>query len=137
MVLGLLLARAGIETLVLEKHRDFLRDFRGDTLHPSTLEVMADLGLLERLLELPHDRVAEIAAQFGDYPIKIADFRHLPVRCGFIAMMPQWDFLDFLAREAARFPAFTLRMGAEVTGLMESDARVAGVRVGTEEIKAD
>jgi 2-polyprenyl-6-methoxyphenol hydroxylase-like FAD-dependent oxidoreductase len=132
MMVGLLLARAGIETLVLEKHRDFLRDFRGDTLHPSTLEVMAELGLLERLLELPHDRVAEIAAQFGDYPLKIADFRRLPVRCGFIAMMPQWDFLDFLAREAARFPAFTLRMDAEVTGLMDS-----GVKVGAEKIKAD
>ena len=136
MMVGLLLARAGIETLVLEKHRDFLRDFRGDTLHPSTLEVMAELGLLERLLELPHDRVAEIAAQFGDYPLKIADFRHLPVRCGFIAMMPQWDFLDFLAREAARFPAFRLRMDAEVTGLIGRET-VGGVRVGEEDIKAD
>ena len=136
MMVGLLLARAGIETLVLEKHRDFLRDFRGDTLHPSTLEVMAELGLLERLLELPHDRVPEIAAQFGDYPLKIADFRHLPVRCGFIAMMPQWDFLTFLAREAARFPAFRLRMDAEVTGLIGKES-VSGVRVGAEEIKAE
>src|SRR5688500_9186307 len=116
MMLGLLLARAGIETLVLEKHADFLRDFRGDTLHPSTLEVMAELGLLERLLELPHDRVPEIGALFGDYPVRIADFRRLPVRCGFIALMPQWDFLNFLATEAARYPAFTLRMKAEVTG---------------------
>jgi len=136
MMLGLLLARAGVETLVLEKHADFLRDFRGDTLHPSTLEVIAELGLLERLLELPHDRVTEIAAQFGDYPLKIADFRHLPTRCGYIAMMPQWDFLNFLAREAARFSRFGLRMRAEVTGLLVEE-RVVGVRVGDEEIKAD
>ncbi|HEY8251783.1 MAG TPA: FAD-dependent oxidoreductase [Burkholderiales bacterium] len=137
MMLGLLLARAGIETLVLEKHADFLRDFRGDTLHPSTLEVLAELGLLERLLELPHDRVPEIAAQFGDYPLKIADFRHLPTRCGFIAMMPQWDFLDFLAREAARYPQFQLRMNAEVTGLIESKGRVAGLRFSDEKAEAD
>jgi 2-polyprenyl-6-methoxyphenol hydroxylase-like FAD-dependent oxidoreductase len=137
MMLGLLLARADVETLVLEKHADFLRDFRGDTLHPSTLEVIAELGLLERLLELPHDRVSEIAAQFGDYPLKIADFRHLPTRCGFIAMMPQWDFLSFLAREAARYPRFCLRMNAEVTGLIERDSRIAGVEVGSEAIEAD
>ncbi len=122
MMAGLLLARAGIETLVLEKHADFLRDFRGDTLHPSTLEVLGELGLLDQLLQLPHDRVAEIAAQFGDTPLTIADFRHLPVRCGFIAMMPQWDFLNFLAQQGARYPAFRLRMNAEVTGLIESDA---------------
>ena len=136
MMLGLLLARAGIETLVLEKHADFLRDFRGDTLHPSTLEVLAELGLLERLLELPHDRVTEIAAQFGDHPLKIADFSKLPTRCGYIAMMPQWDFLDFLAREAARYPQFRLRMRAEVTGLIENGGRIAGVRAGLEEIEA-
>jgi 2-polyprenyl-6-methoxyphenol hydroxylase-like FAD-dependent oxidoreductase len=137
MMLGLLLARAGVETLVLEKHADFLRDFRGDTLHPSTLEVIAELGLLERLLALPHDRVPEIAAQFGDYPLKIADFRSLPTRCGFIAMMPQWDFLDFLAREAGRFPSFRLRMRAEVSALLGSAGRIAGVRVGSESIEAD
>ena len=133
MMLGLLLARAGIQTLVLEKHADFLRDFRGDTLHPSTLEVMAELGLLERLLELPHDRVPEIAAQFGDTPLKVADFRHLPTRCGFIAMMPQWDFLNFLAREAARYPAFRLQMNTEVTRLVERDGRIVGVN----DIEAD
>jgi len=132
MMLGLLLARAGIETLVLEKHADFLRDFRGDTLHPTTLEVMHELGLLERLLELPHDRVPEIAAQFGEHPLKIADFRRLPTRCGFIAMMPQWDFLNFLASEAARYPQFKLRMNAEVTGLIEG-----GVKLGNEDIRAD
>jgi 2-polyprenyl-6-methoxyphenol hydroxylase-like FAD-dependent oxidoreductase len=136
MMLGLLLARAGIETLVLEKHADFLRDFRGDTLHPSTLEVIAELGALERLLELPHDRVPEIAAQFGEYPLKIADFSRLPTRCGFIAMMPQWDFLDFLAREAGRYPSFALRMKTEVTGLIE-EGRIVGVRAGKEEIRAD
>ena len=137
MMAGLLLARAGTETLVLEKHADFLRDFRGDTLHPSTLEVLGELGLLEALLELPHDRVAEIAAQFGDTALKIADFRHLPTRCGFIAMMPQWDFLDFLARRAARYPQFKLRMNAEVTDLIEREGRIAGVRLGSEEIAAD
>jgi len=136
MMLGLLLARAGIEALVLEKHADFLRDFRGDTLHPSTLEVIAELGLLERLLELPHDRVTEIAAQFGDTPLKIADFSKLPTRCGFIAMMPQWDFLNFLAREAARSPHFELRMRAEVSGLI-GDGKVSGVKVGSEEIPAE
>jgi 2-polyprenyl-6-methoxyphenol hydroxylase-like FAD-dependent oxidoreductase len=137
MMAGLLLARAGIETLVLEKHADFLRDFRGDTLHPSTLEVLGELGLLDQLLQLPHDRVAEIAAQFGDTPLRIADFRHLPVRCGFIAMMPQWDFLNFLAQQGARYPRFKLRMAAEVTGLVENDSRVMGVRVGNEEIQSD
>ena len=137
MMLGLLLARAGVETLVLEKHADFLRDFRGDTLHPSTLEVIAELGLLERLLELPHDRVPEIAAQFGEATFALADFRRLPTRCGFIAMMPQWDFLNFLAQEAARYPHFRLRMRTEVTGLIETGKRVEGVRVGGEDIRAD
>jgi 2-polyprenyl-6-methoxyphenol hydroxylase-like FAD-dependent oxidoreductase len=137
MMLGLLLARAGVETLVLEKHADFLRDFRGDTLHPSTLEVIAELGLLEALLKLPHDRVPEISAQFGDYPLRIADFRHLPTRCGFIAMMPQWDFLNFLASEAARYPQFKLRMNAEVAGLIERGSRITGVRLGSESIEAD
>jgi len=132
MMLGLLLARSGIEALVLEKHADFLRDFRGDTLHPSTLEVMHELGLLERLLALPHDRVPEISAQVGDTQLRVADFSRLPVRCGFIAMMPQWDFLNFLASEAARYPQFGLRMNAEVSGLIER-----GVKVGKEEIKAD
>jgi 2-polyprenyl-6-methoxyphenol hydroxylase-like FAD-dependent oxidoreductase len=137
MMAGLLLARAGIETLVLEKHADFLRDFRGDTLHPSTLEVLGELGLLDQLLQLPHDRVAEIAAQFGDTPLRIADFRHLPVRCGFIAMMPQWEFLNFLAQQGARYPAFRLRMNAEVIGLVERQGRVAGVRLSDEEMPAD
>ena len=137
MMAGLLLARAGIDTLVLEKHADFLRDFRGDTLHPSTLEVIAELGLLDALLALPHDRVEEIGGLFGETFIRIADFRHLPTRCGFIAMMPQWEFLNFLATHAARYPSFRLRMNAEVSGLIEKESRVAGVRVGNEEIRAD
>jgi 2-polyprenyl-6-methoxyphenol hydroxylase-like FAD-dependent oxidoreductase len=128
MMLGYLLARAGVKVLVLEKHGDFLRDFRGDTIHPSTLEVMYELGLLEEFLKLPHQKVYELNAQFGDVPLTIADFRHLPARCGFIAFMPQWDFLNFLAEKAARYPSFDLRMEAEVTGLIVESGRVIGVR---------
>jgi 2-polyprenyl-6-methoxyphenol hydroxylase-like FAD-dependent oxidoreductase len=141
MMLGLLLARAGIEVIVLEKHGDFLRDFRGDTIHPSTLEVMHELGLLEAFLELPHQKVTTLKAWFGDTELTLADFTHLPTRCRFIAFMPQWDFLAFLAREAARYPAFRLRMQAEVTGLIEEAGRIAGVRArtpdGALEIRAD
>src|SRR5919106_6024452 len=97
MVLGYLLARAGVEVLVLEKHADFLRDFRGDTIHPSTLEVMHELGLLDALLRLPHQEVRELPAQIGHVTVPVADFAHLPTRCRFLAFMPQWDFLDFLA----------------------------------------
>jgi len=128
MMLGLLLARAGVDVVVLEKHADFLRDFRGDTIHPSTLDVMHELGLLESLLRLPHQQVRELKAQIGGVTVPIADFTHLPTRCGFIAFMPQWDLLDFLAREAARFPTFHLRMNTEVTGLLEEAGRVAGVQ---------
>jgi 2-polyprenyl-6-methoxyphenol hydroxylase-like FAD-dependent oxidoreductase len=137
MMLGLLLARAGVRVLVLEKHADFLRDFRGDTIHPSTLEVMHELGLLEHLLRLPHQEVPQFAAKFGEREIVVADLRHLPTRCRFIAMMPQWDFLAFLAKEAARFPGFELRMNAEVTSLIERNDQIAGVRVNDEEILAD
>jgi 2-polyprenyl-6-methoxyphenol hydroxylase-like FAD-dependent oxidoreductase len=132
MMLGLLLARAGVSVRVLEKHADFLRDFRGDTIHPSTLEVMHELGLLERLLKLPHQPLRELAAQIGDVTVPIADFTHLPTRCGFIAMMPQWDFLDFLAREAGRYPGFRLHMRAEATGLLEESGRIVGVQAETE-----
>ncbi len=128
MMVGLLLARAGIEVIVLEKHGDFLRDFRGDTIHPSTLEVMHELGLLEAFLKLPHQKVTTLKAWFGDTQLTLADFTHLPTRCRFIAFMPQWDFLAFLAREAARYPAFRLRMQAEVTGLIEEAGRIIGVR---------
>ena len=131
MMLGLLLARAGVDVVVLEKHADFLRDFRGDTIHPSTLDVMHELGLLESLLRLPHQEVRELKAQIGDVTVPIADFTHLPTRCGFIAFMPQWDLLDFLAREAARFPTFHLRMKTEVTGLLEEAGRVVGVQAVT------
>lgn len=141
MMLGLLLARAGVSVLVLEKHADFLRDFRGDTIHPSTLELMHELGLLEQFLSLPHQEVRRLVAQFGDLAVPIADFTHLPTRCRFIAMMPQWDFLDFLARQAARYPAFQLEMRAEATGLIEEAGRVTGLRATTPagplEIRAD
>jgi 2-polyprenyl-6-methoxyphenol hydroxylase-like FAD-dependent oxidoreductase len=131
MMLGLLLARAGVTVQVLEKHADFLRDFRGDTIHPSTLELMHELGLLDRFLKLPHQRVGELTAQVGETPVRIADFTHLPTQCRFLAFMPQWDFLDFLAREATQFPAFRLQMRAEATDLIEESGRVVGVRGAT------
>jgi 2-polyprenyl-6-methoxyphenol hydroxylase-like FAD-dependent oxidoreductase len=131
MMLGLLLARAGIEVNVLEKHADFLRDFRGDTIHPSTLEVMHELGLLEELLRLPHQEVPELRAQFGDLTLPVADFTHLPTRCKFLAFMPQWDFLNFLAERAGRYPTFHLRIQAEVVGLLEESGRVVGVQAVT------
>jgi 2-polyprenyl-6-methoxyphenol hydroxylase-like FAD-dependent oxidoreductase len=128
MMLGYLLARAGVETVVLEKHGDFLRDFRGDTVHPSTLEVMHELGLLEEFLRRPHQKVFELGGQIGAETVMLADFRRLPVRCGFVAFMPQWDFLDFLAQHGGRLPSFRLRMQAEATELVEEDGRIAGVR---------
>ena len=115
MMLGLLLARAGVEVAVHEKHGDFLRDFRGDTLHPSTLEVMHELGLLDRLLQLPHQKVPRFSVRIGNRDVTIADLSRLPVRCGFLALMPQWDFLNFLAAEAKRYPIFALHMNSEVT----------------------
>jgi len=132
MMLGLLLARAGLTVLVLEKHADFLRDFRGDTIHPSTLEVMHELGLLDGLLRLPHQEVRELAVQIGEVIVPVADFTHLPTRCQFLVFMPQWDFLDFLAAAATRYPGFSLRMQAEVTGLLEESGRVIGVQAVTE-----
>lgn len=131
MMLGLLLARAGVEVLVLEKHGDFLRDFRGDTLHPSTLEVMAKLGMDERLLALPHQKVRTLSAGFGDRDYPVADFSRLKVSHPYIVLMPQWDFLDFLAAEASAFAGFSLMMNAEATGLIETDGKVAGVRAET------
>ena len=130
---GLLLARAGVDVLVLEKHADFFRDFRGDTIHPSTLELMRELGCDEELLRLPHQEVRELAFHVGAREFKVADFSHLGVRHLFIALMPQWDFLNFLAGKAARYPGFRLRMNAEVTGLIERDGCIAGVRVNTSE----
>jgi len=127
MMLGLLLARAGVDVLVLEKHADFLRDFRGDTIHPSTLEIMHELGLLDEFLKLPHQEARVLKAQVGPLALTFADFSHLPTRCKFIALMPQWDFLDFLARQASQYPSFKLRTRTAVTGLMEEGGGIAGV----------
>ena len=141
MMLGLLLARAGLKVVVLEKHRDFLRDFRGDTVHPSTLELMHELGVLEEFLRVPHQKVSELKGQFGDLVLPVADFSRLPVRCPYIAMVPQWDFLDFLARHGRTYPGFSLLMQAEVTDLIEAGGKVAGVRAaspqGPLEVSAD
>lgn len=131
ITLGFLLARAGVEVLVLEKHKDFFRDFRGETIHPSTLELMHELGLLEEFLRLPHQELRQIQAHFGDRVLTLADFSHLPTHCKFIAFLPQWDFLNFLSEQARRYPHFQLRMEAEVTDLLFDGDRVAGVRART------
>ncbi len=128
---GLLLARAGIDVVVLEKHADFFRDFRGDTIHPSTLELMHELGCLDALLELPHQKARHLSFQFGGAAGTMADFTGLKLRCPYIAFMPQWDFLSFLARHGARYPTFSLKMNAEVTGIIEEAGRVAGVTATT------
>lgn len=146
MMLGYLLARSGIEVLILEKHPDFLRDFRGDTLHPSTLEVMSELGILEELLKRPHQQVRRARARIGDEEILLGDFshlttRHLSERCRLMVLMPQWDFLDFLSEQGRRYPTFHLRMQTEVTGLIEDQGRIAGIRgstpAGPLEVRAD
>ena len=127
MMAGLLMARAGVAVLVLEKHADFFRDFRGDTVHPSTMEILAELGMLERFLARPHHRLTGAQIDFNGQLLTIGDLSHLHMPAPFIAMMPQWDFLDFLRDEAAAFPGFSLRMEAEVTGFIETDGRVSGV----------
>lgn len=141
MMLGLLLARAGVDVLVLEKHADFLRDFRGDTIHPSTLEVIHELGLLEQLLALPHQKAPGINAQFGDLALTVADFSTLPTRCGFIAFMPQWEFLNFLVEQGGRYASFRVLMQAEVTDLHEVAGTIVGLRAATPdgplEVRAD
>ncbi len=141
MMLGFLLARAGVDVVVLEKHADFLRDFRGDTIHPSTLELMHELGLLEEFLQRPHQEVRCLAGQIGNTRVTIADFSRVPGRCKFIALMPQWDFLDFIADQAKTYPGFQLHMRWEVTSLIERARRIAGVRVNTpkgpREVQAD
>jgi 2-polyprenyl-6-methoxyphenol hydroxylase-like FAD-dependent oxidoreductase len=141
MMLGLLLARAGVEVMVLEKHADFLRDFRGDTIHPSTLEIMSELGLLEEFLQRPHQEVRVLTGLIGEDRVTLADFSHLPTRCRFIAFMPQWEFLDFLADKAKVYPNFDLHMQAEVTDLIEDGAAVTGVKAkvpeGTLAVQAD
>jgi len=134
---GLLFARAGCKTLVLEKHADFFRDFRGDTVHPSTLELLRELGLLDEFLKRPHDEIRKLTARVADREITIADLSHLPVVTKFVALMPQWDFLDFLAGEARHYPTFALRMEAEVVDLLIDDGRVTGVRLKDgEEVRA-
>ena len=141
MMLGYLLARAGVAVIVCEKHADFLRDFRGDTVHPSTLEIMHELGIAERLLQLPHYKIDRLSGSVGDQTIPFADFSHLPVHYPFIALMPQWDFLNFVASEAKAFPNFTLLMRTEVTGTIEDGGKVTGVRAhsaeGDIDIKSD
>jgi 2-polyprenyl-6-methoxyphenol hydroxylase-like FAD-dependent oxidoreductase len=145
IMLGLLLARAGVPVTVLEKHNDFFRDFRGDTIHPSTLELMYELGLLDRLLALPHSRVDTLSINMGGRRLPLPDFTHLPVHARYIALMPQWDFLNFLSGEAKRYPTFNLLMGTEAIGLIEergaSGLSITGVRAkapnGPVEIRAD
>jgi 2-polyprenyl-6-methoxyphenol hydroxylase-like FAD-dependent oxidoreductase len=141
MMLGYLLARAGVPVTVIEKHKDFFRDFRGDTVHPSTLELMDELDLLEDFLKLPHQQVTSVAGVFGDFAFQVADLRHLPTRCKFVALMPQWDFLNFLSSRAKNFPAFDLKMQFEATGLIYDSGRVAGVEArtpqGNVQIRAD
>jgi 2-polyprenyl-6-methoxyphenol hydroxylase-like FAD-dependent oxidoreductase len=140
MMLGFLLARAGVDVVVLEKHADFLRDFRGDTIHPSTLELMHELGLLAEFLRLPHQEARTLTAQFGVTELTLADFRHLPTRCRYIVFMPQRDFLDFLAAQAQRYPGFHLLMRTEANDLLTSAGAIEGVRAtgpgGTVEIRA-
>ena len=131
MMLGFLLARAGVEVIVLEKHADFFRDFRGDTIHPSTLELMHELGLLDEFLKLPHQKLDRLTAQIGDERVRMIDLTHLPTQCKYIALMPQWDFLNFLAAHAKRYPTFDLHMQTEATDLIEEAGRVVGVRAMT------
>src|ERR1700738_3720274 len=114
MMLGFLLARAGVDVCVLEKHADFLRDFRGDTIHPSTLELMYELGVLEDFLQRPHQELPEIGAQIDDFTVPVSDFRHLPTHCKFVGLMPQWDFLNFIAEKGSAYPQFHLHMQTEV-----------------------
>ena len=131
MMLGYLLARSGAEVVVLEKHADFFRDFRGDTVHPSTLELIAELGLIDEFLKLPHQKVETLMGQVGADRLDFVDFRHLPTHCKYIALMPQWEFLNFLATQGRRYETFDLRMQTEATDLIEQDGRVVGLRAST------
>jgi len=141
MMAGYLLARAGVPVIVLEKHADFFRDFRGDTIHPSTLELMHELGLLDEFLKQPHQELRELRAVVNGQPVPVADFTKLPTHCKFIAFMPQWDFLNFLSSHAKRFQTFQLYMETEVVDLLIEDSRVVGVRAKTPrgelEVRAD
>jgi 2-polyprenyl-6-methoxyphenol hydroxylase-like FAD-dependent oxidoreductase len=131
VMLGFLLARQGVDVFVLEKHADFLRDFRGDTIHPSTLEIMYELGILDEFLKRPHQKVTELAGKVGNETVTIADFSHLPTHCHFLALMPQWDFLNFITEQARRYSTFHLQMQAEVTDLIKVNGTVTGVRAKT------
>ncbi len=131
MMLGYLLARSGVDVTVIEKHKDFFRDFRGDTVHPSTLEVLYELELLESFLQVPHQKVTSVSGKVGDFAFRVADFTHLPTHCKFVALMPQWDLLDFLAGHAKKFPSFHLRLEHEAVGLMEEAGRITGVEART------
>jgi 2-polyprenyl-6-methoxyphenol hydroxylase-like FAD-dependent oxidoreductase len=133
MMLGYLLARAGVDVVVLEKHHDFLRDFRGDTIHPSTLDVIFELGLLDRFLERPHSKVTEIGGQIGDEFVRLGDFTHLPSHCKFLVFMPQWDFLNFIAEQGRRYRTFAVRMDTEAVDLLTDGGRVVGLRAQTPE----
>jgi 2-polyprenyl-6-methoxyphenol hydroxylase-like FAD-dependent oxidoreductase len=133
MMLGYLLARAGVDVIVLEKHADFFRDFRGDTIHPSTLDLMSELGVLEEFLRLPHTQASQLGVVIGKKTFNLLDFRHLPTRCKFMAMMPQWDFLNFIATKAKRYPMFRLKMNAEVTDVLKRGNKVVGVQAVTEQ----
>ena len=141
VMLGYLLARAGVQVAVLEKHRDFFRDFRGDTIHPSTLQVIHELGLLDSFLKVPHDKVRNLRVLIGDTEVQIADFAHLPTVCKFIALMPQWDFLNFLAEQGGQYPGFELRLETEATELVLDGERVVGLKAngptGPVEFRAD
>ena len=128
VMLGFLLARAGVPVVVLEKHADFFRDFRGDTVHPSTLEVIHELGLLDAFLKVPHQKIDRLSLQFGDTNIALADLTHLPTHCKFVALMPQWDFLNFLAAQGKRYKSFDLHMQTEATDLIEEGGRIVGLR---------
>jgi 2-polyprenyl-6-methoxyphenol hydroxylase-like FAD-dependent oxidoreductase len=141
MMLGFLLARAGVDVVVLEKHADFFRDFRGDTIHPSTLEIMYELGLLKNFLKRPHQDLQKVGVQIGDKRVIVADFTHVPTHCHFITLMPQWDFLDFLAEHARQYGSFHLHMLADVDDLLFEGKKIVGVRARTQdgalEIRAD
>jgi 2-polyprenyl-6-methoxyphenol hydroxylase-like FAD-dependent oxidoreductase len=128
-MLGFLLARAGLDVVVLEKHADFFRDFRGDTIHPSTLNLMNELGLLDEFLTLPHDELKKLAGVIGDTTIALADFSHVPACRKFLAFMPQWDFLNFLVAHGTKYPGFHVMMEADAVDLLYGDKRIAGVRV--------
>lgn len=137
LMLGYLLARAGVKVIVVEKHADFLRDFRGDTIHPSTLQIMHQLGLLEELLQLPHQRTERLKAEIGGEEVTLADFSRLPVKCKFIAFMPQWDFLNFLANRARAFPGFTLLQSCSFEDFIYQEQQISGAHLMMEDLPLD